>query len=205
MSQYPDAPRHIPATPALLEGWVGPGLRQTDQGDWTPCAILGPSRSPDYVVVSHFGYQPAARIDRLRLDARRPEVRDRVVRALDLPAWMRDTPGGLDVWQAAGLIACAAAGMVPRGLDTSRWGDDFREPEWETRGSGVGFVPLRIVRASGWSCEDTPATKVRGPETGDAGRLAADTAALANGCALMLDADSMLIPWPGGPRVWRRA
>lgn len=58
----------------------------------------------------------------------------------------------------------------------------------------------RLCYLDGWEKDPT----MRGLETGDAGKLAADTAAIAHGCALMLDADTMVLPWPGGPRVWRR-
>lgn len=76
---------------------------------------------------------------------------------------------------------------------------------WSDRDASGGNPRVRI------SLSVNPPTACRLCDTtqvvfahAESGKLAADTAALAHGCALMLDADTMVLPWPGGPRVWRR-
>ena len=154
---YPEADRYIPATPALLEGWCGPVER-----------MVGISVIESWSNMNHGDL-------RVRLDPLHPEVRDHLIRRLSLPGWMRDG-AGLEPWQSAGLIACAAAGVRPKGLYV-------RKPNLY-----IGGDRMEIV-AGGVYDTDNTTTDV----------------ALAHGCALMLDADTMILPWPGSPRIWRRA
>lgn len=197
MVEYPEAPRHIPATPALMEGWCGP----VQDSDWSsqPLAWV-----PTRVVREDacFG---------ISLDPARPEVRDHLIRRLNLPGWMRDG-AGLEAWQSAGLIACAAAGVVS-GDWFSPWNDSETWTHYRAM-HGVGHLRVWVYKTPediamtthGWAI-GKPLKKypnLRGHETGEAGKVAADAAALAHGRALMLDADTMVLPWLGGPRVWRR-
>lgn len=89
----------------------------------------------------------------LSVDPMEASVRDHLIRRLSLPGWMRDG-AGLEPWQSAGLIACAAAGVVPRGMVDE---------------AGAGMAGPMF------------------PFTHDV--------------VAMLDADTMVLPWPGGPRV----
>lgn len=167
MIEYPDAPRHIPATPALLEGWCGPVI---------VCGV--------YERGWHLGsvsYPHPPTNEPMHLDPMRPEVRDHLIRRLSLPGWMRDD-AGLGRWQSAGLIACAAAGGIV--VDV--------------------YIPWQASVTGGCRRVRYPLLHTGQPLVDHDGESATDAAALAHGCALMLDADTMLLPWLGGPRVWRR-
>lgn len=185
MTDYPEAPRYIEATPALLGGWCGPVVQVDGDG----VDFLDARLSDD----------PATGC----LDPMRPEVRDHMIRALKLPGWMRDGDG-LEPWQSAGLIACAAVGWKqPRML--MPWRDDCdghkacrRWFQPEERVCGV-----YINHLAGWRATTPCVWTEYGPEAGWEAKPAADTAALAHGCAL-LDGDTLTLPWSGGPRVWRR-
>jgi hypothetical protein len=106
---YPDAPRLIPATLALLEDWTGPVDEFIGPGDqWAPSAVI-----------SGAAILPRPGVRAYRLDPMRAEVRDHLLRRLSLPDWMRDD-GDLAPWESAALIACAASGRAPSGL-LGRW------------------------------------------------------------------------------------
>lgn len=207
LGQYPEAPRYIDATPALVEGWCGPVRSQMLNGPeaWDRLYTRHPVTEDD--------------VDGVVLDPMRPEVRDHLIRRLSLPAWLRDG-AGLEPWQSAGLIACAAAGV------TAKWMFEAWRPfpadgvcdgwdRWSAKPKHVYTVYARCygddsARWGTWGVHLGPGRDQNfgggvGGSTGEAGKLAADAAALAHGCALMQDADTMLLPWPGGPRVWRRA
>lgn len=206
MVEYPDANRYIPATQGLLGEWCGPVEEFVGPGDRWAASVLfdgGPVLP-----------RPGER--RYRLDPTRHEIRDHLVRRLALPGWMRDG-AWLEPWQSAGLIACAAAGTEMRGI-LSTWGPRWCEGYTRINTAGphlharVGQVTMgRHNYREGWEVAvplfnrtafEKPVAS--GSETGEAGKVAADAAAFAHGCALMLDADAMVLPWPGGPRVWRR-
>lgn len=220
---YPEAPRYIPATGDLLTGWYGPVVLAAGVFVSTPASqavLLGPdvsypgqwllSRPEGWEVMNDTTWCLSAETADLLFDPMLPEVRDHLVRRLNLPAWMRDGMG-LEPRQSAGLIACAAAGVTPALLLTEwhRWGRaeqarhvwavdlQHRAVCWlNWSGAGWCFNPT-------WQGVLLEAVAI-GPETGDAGKLAADTAALAHGVALMDGPDTLVLPWPGGPRVWRR-
>ena len=160
-ADYPDAPRYIPATDALLADWHGP-VQQFTNGRWEAHTWSGATPEPWY----------AANV--VRLDPVRPEVRDHLIRRLNLPDWMRDGDN-LESWQSAGLIACVAAGTRP-----------------------VGVSRINPI------CPDSQMT-LAGPHT--AGWV--DETTLINdrdrpSFALVLSDTTMLLPWPDGPRLWRR-
>jgi hypothetical protein len=156
VSEYQEAPRHIrvPVPSAMIDGWTGPvdlwvpPGQFSFSGHWAPVALVGGKLS---------AYYDGQQRD-VRLDPMRPEVRDHLIRALNLPDWMRDRADGIEPWISAGLVACAVAGVSPKYLRNPR-GHSLR-----------GFAP-----------------------DADPGHD-----------AVLLDVGTLLLPWPGGPRIWRK-
>lgn len=169
---YPDAERYIPATPELRTNWIGPleylDLDEDDSEEWlpamyygNPCGTFGILCGEDRS--AEWGVENAEAVAIMRFDPDRPEVRDHLIRRLNLPAWMRDAPGGIEPWIAAGLVACAAAGVELVALEN--------EPEVVAsikRGMDLGIFDMGLA-------------------------------------AVLLDSDTLLLPFPNGPRIWRRA
>ena len=194
---YPHPPQLIPATPELIKDWTGP------------------------LTARYSGF--AQSTETLYLDPLRPEVRDHLIRHFNLPTWMRDGPNRLEPWQSAGLIACAAAGRVPI-LLLLPWKEVIlalskeilylSRPVYHDSSSGtIVFVNEERRKAHGrprdghgwWiRCLGLP-TKLGGFETGDSGKQKADELAPKVGCALLMDENTMILPWKDGPKTWTRA
>lgn len=119
-SLYPDAPRFIPGTRTLLKGWRGPvSIRARIGTEFRPTFWNGEDLMPLW-----------EQEQLVRLDPMMEEVRDSLMRRLNLPSWMRDGTEVLS-WQSAGLISCAAAGRVPLALYLSpRKIEPDVDPEW---------------------------------------------------------------------------
>lgn len=183
-STYPEADCHIPATPALLAKWCGPAEIRRYPDPWSPIAWDAATEA----MVEGMEYQ---------LDPFRPEARDHLIRRLFLPDWMRDGVGLSELWQSAGLIACSASGVIPKEI-VPVWVHEYAD-RWTRRDRAVSSGTL-----DGWWLYGTAPFTIRGGERGEAGKAAADAAALAQGWALMQDKDTMILPWSGGPRIWRR-
>jgi hypothetical protein len=84
-------PLLIPASPALLDGWVGPVLVDDGSGDLLPCVHLGVAHEWEgWVALGELGTRPGQPVvDALQrpisdvfLDLRRAEVRDRCARVV---------------------------------------------------------------------------------------------------------------------------
>lgn len=214
--EYPDAARYIPATDAVLERGTlvfvakrGPWPREDQLRHGSAAIYMYAAHAAGRLVVVHADAEHACSVhaDDVFLDPAQASVRDHLIRRLDLPAWMRDTDGGLEVWRSAGLVACSAtrvgAAKSPVGSIPQDWvdgaetieGSSYRPPGW-----GDDVRTMTWVGSRGWNVGRI----ARGRETGAAGKAAADAALLAYGCALMLDADTLVLPYPDGPRVWRR-
>ena len=199
---------YVPATEAMLDGWVGPVLVDID-GALVPGSLIAPDTRPEaeragpWTVYPrdddwpdlHDAYKLArsCRTEDIRLDTRRPEVRWRLVDLGLLPHALRDHPG-----------AAVAAGMGVRpGPILPEWepGGDPMRP-W-TRTPDPWLCPAYAEALhGGWRLVLGDARSLRyiaasGPETGPAARLAADLAALRLGCVLE-EPDGYLIPLPGG-------
>jgi hypothetical protein len=116
----------------------------------------------------------------------------------------------LEPWQSAGLVACAAAGTVPRDYFRHSWPDyKSSSGKLNEERSGVAggklwaqlpspYYPSHIIL----EYEQVFSRRYDDMVTARAGL---EVEALKLGCALWLDADTMILPWPGGPRTWRRA
>lgn len=182
---------YIPARPEWLEGWCGPAVASVDGVDWDASLVAVFGGGVNCAVhTSHGGTLHSFLWPDIRLDLTRPEVRDLLIRR-GAPAWARDIPAALWVWATAGSVLS---------VDRWKWLQDFREPGWFSRGRGD--VPLRVVTPSGWWCSTSPlGTRAAGPETGDAGREAADRAALAHGC-ILTEPGGYIVPTPTGPGWW---
>lgn len=155
-------------------------------GNWRgPClqgTIVGRARSGAVRVYSGSSVEEWLP-EQVRLDPAIPEVRDLLVRGLGLPTWMRD--GALPPWASAGLVACAAAGKRPLTLYQ------------QTTAPGLGgFLFSSEPRGTRWiPAGDAPEVfryLMQGPED------------VLHEVALVPDAETLVLPWPGGPRAWRR-
>lgn len=199
---HPDAPRYITDPGDMLDGWTGPvDVYIGPDSGWIRAAVL----DGEPVFALHAGLP-------LRLDPYRPEVRDLVIRRRSLPAWVR----GLPEWKAAGVVALGVAGGVVVSLlgpwRPPGWSDITRIRVYATDTDGYvaqivgpgldneqdGWM-IQPPRGRVFSLNDVP----HGPETGPAGQSAADAQSLAANCILD-NGDHLILPWPGGARVWRR-
>lgn len=202
----------VSATEVPLLGWTGPV-------EW-----LDTFRNPESVWrVSAYGAGGMANGTdpaRVRLDTRRREVQHLLCDRLALPEWVCGSE-----WCAALVWWAGVAGrplsdvlgvwrlVTEANPDTgATW---IRQRLYDPRNQGGGLWACELVqpwRAWAWenSCVYDHATGLwrRGPETGDAGKAAADAAALAHDCALLNIVDGRLVlTLPplvagGGPIVW---
>lgn len=210
-SSFPDAPRRIYATKELLGNWCGPvqfggcagvivdyadDIPATDTTDAIPVALVYMRDTRTVRPVPLF---------LLQLDPSDPQVR-----ALASP--LRYTSG--EGWKDDGLFACGVAGHLVHGI-LEPWRqahDDCSWKEW-VRPLQVGLFSSSVFvsykeskrcpkRNRGWGCYG----EVYGPETGEEGKRKADAHYLEQDrrFAFLLDEDTLLLPWPGGPRIWRR-
>lgn len=180
------------ALPGLLDGWCGPSEYERAAG--------------------------------LRLDCRRPEVRDHARRVLlaaghDIgPTIEAELRGDITPTEAAGLVWCSLL-RVEAGLGVVRgplpaWKHEGEStngpgtpthPQWARRGTIVAEVGWYYVGRhdyrEGWALRENVLhgdhCHAHGPETGNAGKLAADTAALAAGYAIR-EPGALLLPLPDG-------
>ena len=183
---------YVPATKAMLTGWCG------------PCEVRGLSATVCYAtedryrVDVHVRRSCLVRLSDIRLDCRRPEVRWRLVDLGLLPVALRDHPGaavaagmGVKPWTALAPWRSDRSRVALTDVDTSAemWIGD-RAVEW--------FAEMHAVnsRCYGWRIYLCGGQQ-SGPETGEAGRRAADLAALRLGCVLE-EPDGYLIPLPDG-------
>lgn len=193
MTTYKDAQRYIPATAEMLTSWCGPVEWFHDESwafyGWDHHNVFGANEP-------------------IRLDPLCPEVRDHLIRRLSLPDWLRDRPGGLDSWVSAGLVACAVAGAVPTGIvrpwrylsDLDVWEAEAERGPW----SAEVFARTWNVYKGGWA-ESGATGGNQAPETS---KPRVEAYLLGKGAVLRLDADTILLPWPGPDgkieRIWRK-
>lgn len=229
MIEYPEAPRLIPATDALLTDHLGSILAPVPfRGDFAPAVLCG-VKVGQYVVRNEDGrirgFPEAAK---LAFDPSVDAVRDHLARRLALPRWHLDTPGGLSPEVSAGLIACSVArvgaglGAVVKLLPAyTQAHHQIRRDEWDRLGANDGrYIFVRDASRMSGDARDTNRVLVprsrwhltaahnRSEErdgyagTRDAAKDAADAAALADGLALTVEG-GLLLPWPDGTRFWR--
>jgi hypothetical protein len=117
-------------------------------------------------------------------------------------------------WKDEGFFACGIAGQTvygilepwirnPDQLSSHEWVRNLRSFYPSTTVFASYTEPKRCLKRNrGWGCSG----QLYGLETGEEGKHQADAYYLdqKRGCAFLLDADTMLLPWPGGPRIWRR-
>lgn len=242
---YLEAPRHVVATSALLNDWHGPVIFEGG-----PAVLLGPdnidgrylvSRSDGWEVMNDTTWCRSVEPGELELDPMRAEVQDRLFRVIPkllMPGWsrLRDwqrSAREYQSWLTVPLLACAAAGIIPRRVasawysETPRDADDeedagsdssvrVRSPYRVNPADGLdlhGAFPSARVHNGGWNISEFgahPHPTVWGSATGDAGRACADAALIEHRFALEMVADeSVLLPWPDlsgevKPMLWRR-
>ena len=117
-------------------------------------------------------------------------------------------------WKDEGFFACGVAGQAVYGiLEPWRRASDHDSSWKEWVRPFRSFIPLTTVDVSYTESKRCPKRnrgwgylgQVYGLETGEEGKQKADAYYLEQkGCAFLLDADTMLLPWPGGPCIWRR-
>lgn len=160
----------------------------TDQvlGDWCgPCCqgtIVGRARSGTVRVYSGSSVEEWLP-EQIRLNPAIPEVRDLLIRQLLLPSWVRDDT--LPAWVSAGLVACAAAGKRVLTL----------YQRTQTPGLG-GFLFTAEPRGTRWIPVGNAPEVFR--------YLMQDPGEVLHETALVVDSDTIVLPWPRGPRSWRR-
>ena len=207
---FPDAPRFIPATLDLLRGWFGPVQCGPQGYNGILVGVTG-GTTGDYVAVVASPQTRTVqekRIETLSLDPLRSEVHDHLARVFRLPTWMRDG-ADLESWWSAGLVACTAAGSVPRDYFFHGWpdyGSSAGKLCEERNGVAGGRLWAQLPSTYQFSHVMLGYTQVDARRYDDmtTARSGLESAALKYGGALWLDADTMILPWPGGPRTWRR-
>ena len=116
-------------------------------------------------------------------------------------------------WKDEGFFACGVAGQAVYGiLEPWRRASDHDSSWKEWVRPFRSFIPLTTVDVSYTESKRCPKRnrgwgylgQVYGLETGEEGKQKADAYFQKMGCAFLLDADTMLLPWPGGPCIWRR-
>jgi len=192
MTPTPPPSRYIPARPEWLEGWCGPvewlDTFRDPNGKWTRRAY------------GAGGMANGAPADRVRLEPSRPEVRDLLCRRLSLPDSHRIGEWAIPLAWWAGRSERAVRCVLPV------WACVEKHPMKPWTRTGRLTSPDWIeVFATGWHLVLADRYAARGPETGDAGKLAADTAALAHDCALLTSDGAILLPplvAGGRPILW---
>lgn len=205
------APRHIPATPDDLTGWCGPVRFGDSDGSW---AYVGRYRDVHRFVANADGYHDGFVGDDYLapwcFDTRHPEARDHLIRRYALPSWHRDTPGGLTPEQSAAVVLGSVL-RVRAGLPALL----ALLPVWSRAGGGEwtrttdlygrASLVVSLGMTAGWTLRCLNRNAISGPEVGEDGKLAADTAALANGLALLATPTGILLPpieVGGEPVLW---
>ena len=173
----------VPAREEWLEHWVGPVLVHRHHPDvpagfWDDGAYIGGWADSGLVRTRDQ--------ERMRLNLRRPEVRDRLVRC-GAPEWCRDSVAGMLAWVVGGKASGLGMSWVHAPVDTL-W--TWRRPEPRR------VAPIVSVGSHGWSV-----FSLGGPETGPEGRTCADLAALRAGCVLT-EPNGWYIPLPDGAVGW---
>lgn len=182
---YKEADKYLLATEALLIGWCG--FCRVDGCD--DIAVRGGRVVDDTWV----GQEQV-----IELDPTRGWVRDHLMRRFALPEWMRDGEK-LMPWQSAGLILCATLGINVSALLGPWWcrgsaGMPAKFARYDrTVIVGNGPSAHYYTGPKKWPYTDTV---FRTPED-------ADAYTLANRCAILLDVDTMVLPFPE-PLLWRR-
>ena len=202
-----DHPETIPATllPGLLDGWCGPvdvHWRSWGRDRWASSACFG-----GLVLTDTSGVLCSSSLADIRLPLTRPEARNRlcvVLAARGSPAWhlLPVAEGGSlpaeYAHHSAALLACfatrVAAGMggIVDVLPSWRWISKYGR-HWR-RGDTLDVRERDVLSEgwrAGWRCRRERCAA--GPETGEAGKFAADAAALVAGYAL-LDDDVLRLP-----------
>ena len=216
-SSFPDAPRSIFATKELLGDWCGPVRLGGHAGVIVEYADDLPATDTDDAVARALVYMQAEKKVRtvplclLQLDPSDPQMRALLRAHLNNPFVY---VSGED-WKDEGFFACGVAGQAVYGiLEPWRRASDHDRSWKEWVRPFRSILPLTTVFAShtepkrcpkrnrGWGCSG----ELYGLETGEEGKHKADAHYLnpKRGCAFLLDADTMLLPWPGGPCIWRR-
>lgn len=199
---YPEAPKYVQVTPELLEDYHG--RIQYDSDIYTHLKLYEHDKKMWCYLCSIDGETVSGWIGDVELAPELPEVRDHLVRRLSLPLWMRDS---------AGLVACAAAGTVCVDvLESESFGLERTYRRGSKYVSEVGDIYVsRHNYKRGWRIGIPVHERVMGdrdlasgPETGEAGRTAADAAALAHSCAIVIDSETLILPWPDGRRIWKK-
>jgi hypothetical protein len=213
-SSFPDAPRSVFATRELLGDWCGPVRLGGHAGVIVEYADDLPATDTDDAVALALVYMRAEKKVRtvplclLQLDPLDLQVRALLRAHLNSPLVYVSE----EDWKDEGFFACGVAGQAVYGIlePWIRNPDQLSSHEWVR--TLRSFVPSTTVfvsyaeakrcpkRNRGWGCSG----HVYGLETGEEGKHKADAYYLDRGCAFLLDADTMLLPWPGGPRIWRR-
>lgn len=180
---------YVPAREEWLRGVVVPAV--TDTGRAAVVFGLDGGRGYWFDIdgyASDFGDAES-----LRLDLRRPEVRDLLIRR-GAPAWARELSVALWVWASIGgtVHVCRP------------WGEDFPGMWWRHPAVHGTYTTIH-GSPTGWAgAEMSPGRLTQGPETGPEGRAFADLAALSRGCILE-EAGGWLLPLPdGGIGFWPR-
>lgn len=177
---------YVPARVEWLEGWCGPAnVREVN--DWFDGVVVGGGASAHLARVHRDGRPgrgtPSTALydiaENVRLDLRRPEVQDHLVRC-GAPEWARKLPAALWVW--------ATSGKVP--LVLREWTKGARK---DVRGSSYDYT---ICNEQGWLVY-VGGDGNEGPETGPEGMACADLANLRAGCVLA-EPDGWLVPLPDG-------
>ena len=194
-----DHPETIPATllPGLLDGWCGPVEEWKDEGSMA----VGWTTRP-------WGTFYTLDLAAVRLPLTRPEARNRlcvVLAARGSPAWhlLPVALGGQlpaeYAHHSAALLACfatrVAAGMggIVDVLPSWRWISKYGR-HWR-RGDTLDVRERDVLSEgwhAGWRCRRERCAA--GPETGEAGKFAADAAALAAGFALLDEGGVLRLP-----------
>lgn len=223
IQHVPPPSRYIPAREEWLKGWCGPVLVDID-GALVPGALIGPDTRPEaeragpWTVYPcdddwpdlHDAYKLARSCptDSIRLDPRRPEVRDMLARALNLPESHRVGEWAVALCWFAGHAGRAVADVLSTYVPSDMLVGG--KPQLYTRRSASTLLSV-LVAADGWSISRNGVHVwnradyiARGPETGLAGKLAADLAALNADCALVTPTGLLLPPLAPGeaPILW---
>ena len=233
LPQYISAPQLIPATFDLLKGYCGKVYVKEYDDEVESIIAYTPDRGTDlgkgvFVSVGTEIGRMSVPIGDILFDPMRSNVRDHLIRNLAIPHWVRDKgfdglPAyGLDPWQSAGVISSAAAFAAAAGPGCVGPMVQCLLPKWTCGAEGwerqrplAGSITRlphvtdsnssKITTATqvGW-CFGSKWNKRQGPETDREGRALADAEAIRHQCVLVLDDDTLLLPWPGGPRYWPR-